>query len=103
MTQFPQRPEGGNIVSHSRFIHVLFVLVLGLTIFAATTPQQADAASRRIVVSLSKQRIYAYQGNTLVYSAAVNARGTARGSFRIQNKITLTTSIIRGWFLPYWM
>ena len=90
-------------MSHSRFIRVLFVLVLGLTVFAATTPQQADAASRRIVVSLSRQRIYAYQGNTLVYSAAVNARGTARGSFRIQNKITLTTSIIRGWFLPYWM
>jgi lipoprotein-anchoring transpeptidase ErfK/SrfK len=34
---------------------------------------------------------------------AVNARGTRRGTFKVQNRLTLVNSIIRGWRLPYWM
>ncbi len=84
------------------FVRVLLACLVGLTLVAWAAPVQA-AGKKSIVVSLSKQRIYAYQGNTLVYSAAVNARGTRVGTFRVQNRISSVGSIIRGWRLPYWM
>ncbi len=84
------------------FVRLLFALIIFLSAFAWAAPAQA-VGGKSIVISLSKQRLYAYQGNTLVYSAAVNARGTRVGSFRIQNKLGLVGSIIPGWRLSYWM
>jgi lipoprotein-anchoring transpeptidase ErfK/SrfK len=79
-------------------------LFVGLLMFTFFAPSQVQAASaRRIVVVLSQQKLYAYQGNTLVASMSVNARGTARGTFKVQNKIPVAYSVIRGWRLPYWM
>ena len=89
-------------MTRSRFVRVLLAIFVGLSIIAWATPVQA-AGSKRIYVSMGKQRIYAYQGNTLVYSAAVVARGTRMGTFRVQNRLTLVGSIVRGWKLPYWM
>ena len=90
---------------HSRFIRALIAFFLGLTIFAWAVPVQAvqAAGARTIIVSLSKQKLYAYQGNTLVYSTSIVARGTRSGTFRVQNKIPLVRSVVRGWKLPYWM
>ncbi|MCL5997133.1 MAG: L,D-transpeptidase [Chloroflexi bacterium] len=91
---------------HKSFIRIVLVLFLSLFVFASVMPAQADephATGKRIVVSIGQQRLYAYSGNTLVFSAAVNARGTRSGTFRIQNKITSARSIYRGWRLPYWM
>ena len=79
---------------------VLAVLALP---FGAVAPASAQSSGKRIVVSLSQQRIYAYQGNQLVLSAPVNARGTRRGNFRVQNKIPMAQSIYRGWRLAHWM
>lgn len=82
---------------------VLIVSLLCAVSFGAATPVAAQSTGKRIVVNLAQQRIYAYQGNTLVLSAPVNARGTRRGSFRVQNKIPMAQSIYRGWRLAHWM
>ncbi len=70
--------------------------------------QAADAvttnvAGRRIIVDLSDQRVYAMNGNTIVFSTYANMRGTARGTFRVQNKIPVARAFTLGWRLPYWM
>jgi lipoprotein-anchoring transpeptidase ErfK/SrfK len=92
---------------HRRIIRVVFVLAVfvGLFGFAGNTAAEENSAGsgRRIVVNLAQQRLYAYQGNTLVMSMAVNARGTRRGNFVVQNRITVAGSIYRGWLLPYWL
>ena len=96
-------------MTHSRMLRLALAFVASLFVFALFAPMNVQAAgvqaagSKRIVVVLSQQKLYAYQGNTIVASMAVNARGTARGSFRVQNKIPLANSYIRGWKLPYWM
>jgi lipoprotein-anchoring transpeptidase ErfK/SrfK len=101
-------------VSRTRIVRNVLVSFLGLmllSVFALPAPalasvddgSEAASAGRRIVVRLSQQMLYAYQGNTLVFSAAVNARGTRRGTFRVQTKMSLAGSIYRGWRLPYWM
>ncbi len=89
-------------MKHFRISFLAFVV--GLLVFTLFPPANAQAAAaKRIVVNLSQQKLYAYQGNTLVASISVNARGTARGTFRVQNKIPVANSIVRGWRLPYWM
>ena len=89
-------------MKHFRMSFLAFVV--GLLVFTLFPPANVQAAAaKRIVVNLSQQKLYAYQGNTLVASIAVNARGTARGTFRVQNKIPVASSIVRGWRLPYWM
>jgi len=80
----------------------LVACLLGFA-FAASAPAPAQAASKRIIVDLSDQRLYAYSGNALVFSAPVNARGTRAGSFRVQNKVALASSRVRGWRLPNWL
>lgn len=89
---------------------ILFVILIALFAFGSVAPVYAqspdtDAAAggKRIIVYLSQQRLYAYSGNTLVKSMVVNARGTRRGNFTVQNRLYLVNSIIRGWRLPYWM
>lgn len=84
----------------SRFFIVLSIM---LPVFA-TTPHTASAAGRkRIVVSLAQQRVYAYEGNTIVFSTGANIRGARRGTFRVQNKIPMAKSFALGWRLPYWL
>ena len=64
----------------------------------------ADAAgAKKIVVDMSDQRVYAYEGNTLVFAVRMNARGTRGGTSRIRNKIPMATSFALGWKLPLWM
>ena len=88
----------------SRLLRLALAFVVGLSVFAVFAPGAAQAAGgKRILVNLAQQTLYAYSGNTLVASMAVHARGTARGNFRVQNRILVTNSNIRGWMLPYWM
>lgn len=87
----------------SRVVRMLFAVLLCAVALSAPAPVAAQTSAKRIVVNLAQQRIYAYQGNTLVLSAPVNARGTRRGSFRVQNKIPMANSIVRGWRLAHWM
>jgi lipoprotein-anchoring transpeptidase ErfK/SrfK len=86
-----------------RKVFFLIVIVLmALPLFAL--PREAEAAvGRRIIVDISDQRVYAYNGATLVMSLPMNARGTRGGNFRIRNKIPMAKSFALGWQLPYWM
>jgi lipoprotein-anchoring transpeptidase ErfK/SrfK len=68
---------------------------------AAADP--ANAGVKSIVVRVGQQMLYALQGNTVVFSARVNVRGARGGTFRVQNKIPVANSYVRGWKLPYWM
>lgn len=89
-------------ISRTTFIRLILALFLGLPLFLQ--PAEADAAGAKyIVVSLAQQRVYAYQGNTLVFSIRANIRGARRGTFRVQNKIPVARSSVLGWRLPYWL
>ncbi len=89
-------------MGRKNFVHLFLACILAVAVFAWAAPVQA-ASGKIIIVSLRWQRLYAYQGNRLVYWAPVNARGTRIGTFRIQNKLGLVGSVIPGWRLSYWM
>lgn len=79
------------------------VLALILPIFAAAPDDALAAGRKRIIVDISQQRVYAYSGDTLVFSTRANIKGAKRGNFRIQNKLPKARSSVLGWTLPYWM
>jgi lipoprotein-anchoring transpeptidase ErfK/SrfK len=89
-------------MTRRKFIVWFIAAMLALPLFMS--PHAADAAgAKKIVVDMSDQRVYAYEGNTLVFSVRMNARGTRGGTFRIRNKIPMATSFALGWKLPLWM
>jgi lipoprotein-anchoring transpeptidase ErfK/SrfK len=95
-------------LSLRKSMRFVFVMLLGLLLFAVVAPAPVEAAveaaaGKRIIVSLGRQQLYAYSGNRLVASMSVNARGTRTGTFRVQNKIPAASSYVRGWTLPYWL
>jgi lipoprotein-anchoring transpeptidase ErfK/SrfK len=69
--------------------------------------QPADApTTKRIMVSISQQHLYAYQGDTLVYSFVVSTgaeNSTRAGSFTILDKIPNAWSDPWGFWMPYWL
>ncbi len=89
-------------------LRAVVLIALALPLFMAYgKPAVADdvfaAGRKRIVVSLGQQRVYAYIGNTVVFSTRANIKGAKRGTFRIQNKLPRARSSTLGWTLPYWM
>lgn len=85
-----------------KVIFLVVLVLMALPLFAV--PHEAEAAGgRRIIVDISDQRVYAYNGSQLVRSIPANARGTRGGNFRIRNKIPMARSYVLGWKLPYWM
>lgn len=82
----------------------LFIALLALLLAVAVLPSPAEGAGRkRIVVVLREQRVYAYEGSTVVFTTRANIQGAKRGNFRIQSKIPMARSSVLGWTLPYWM
>jgi hypothetical protein len=93
-------------MSRRNFIHlfIAFIAALGLVVAPRTaSAAEPNAGGKRIIVSLSQQRVYAYSGGTLVMTMYANIRGARAGNFRIQNKIPMGYSRVRGWRLPHWM
>ena len=104
-----------------RCIKILSRLIIVLTVMLpvlASSPHAASAAgstplvtgslppaagSKRIVVSLAQQRVYAYEGNSIVFSTGANIRGARRGTFRVETKMPMARSDVLGWRLPYWL
>ena len=84
-------------------VRLVAVLLVALPTFAALPLPAAAAGRKRIVVVLGEQRVYAYEGDTVVFTTRANVRGAKRGTFRIQNKIAMAKSSALGWKLPYWM
>ncbi len=66
-----------------------------------------SADGKVIYVSLSKQRVYAYQNGRLKYTFVVGTglptRATKPGNFRIKTKIREAWSNVWQLRMPYWM
>jgi lipoprotein-anchoring transpeptidase ErfK/SrfK len=69
-------------------------------------PASAHHNGKSIVVSISEQRVYAYEGDELVFNfVASTGRNnlTLPGNFRILDKIPNAYSNPWGFWMPYWM
>jgi tetratricopeptide (TPR) repeat protein len=68
------------------------------------TPQPSP---RRILVDISEQRLYAYEGDRLVYlfvtSTGEPGRDTAPGHYRVLDKIPMAYASIWNLKMPYWL
>ncbi|MFN2291560.1 MAG: L,D-transpeptidase family protein [Anaerolineae bacterium] len=62
---------------------------------------------KRIEIDISKQRFYAYEGDTLVYnfatSTGLRGRDTATGRYKVLDKIPMAYSSIWRLKMPYWL
>ena len=74
---------------------------------AASAPAAPAAGPKRIVVDLSEQHLYAYQGDALVYSFVVSTgrrgAGTRTGTFRVLDKLPSAYSSAWNLRMPYWL
>jgi len=76
---------------------------------AQTTPghQVIRGRGREIFVSLSRQRLWAYEDGKVVMTFLISSgeprRPTRRGNFRVQSKIPEAWSNIWQLRMPYWM
>ena len=66
-----------------------------------------SGGSKRVVVNLSEQHLYAYEGEQLVYSfvasSGVAASPTRSGEFRVQSKIPKAYGSAWGIWMPHWL
>jgi lipoprotein-anchoring transpeptidase ErfK/SrfK len=72
----------------------------------ASQPSSQSNEGKRILVDISEQRVYAYQGNDLIYTFTAStgrSNTTLRGSFRILDKIPNAWSDPWGFWMPDWM
>jgi LysM repeat protein len=71
---------------------------------AASLP---SGGSKRIVVNLTEQHLYAYEGQRLVYSfvisSGMSSSPTRSGEFRVQSKIPRAFGAAWGIWMPFWM
>jgi lipoprotein-anchoring transpeptidase ErfK/SrfK len=73
---------------------------------AIVVPSIQISGLKTIVVSLSQQRLYAYEGDMPVYDDVVSTGrggGTALGNFEILDKISDAYSAPWGFWMPDWM
>ena len=74
----------------------------------ASTPVPSGATGeKQIVIDLSEQHLYAYQGETLVYSFVASTGkpglGTRTGTFRVLDKIPNAYASTWGLQMPHWL
>jgi len=72
----------------------------------SSTPQRLAGDGQLIVVSISEQHLYAYQGGTLIDSFIVSTgirNSTHTGTFHILDKLTDPYSDPWGFWMPDWM
>ena len=74
---------------------------------SGTAPGGAPGGAKRIIMDLSEQHLYAYQGDTLVYSfVASSGRApttTRTGEFRVQSKYPRAYGSAWNIWMPYWL
>jgi tetratricopeptide (TPR) repeat protein len=78
------------------------------TLTATPEPVSTPASSQqRVVVDISDQRAYTYEGQTLVHEFVVSTgapgRDTAIGEFEIQNKLPLAYASTWNLDMPFWL
>jgi len=90
-----------NGITNPSLIHVGQVLRLS---GAALAP---SSGGKRIVINLSEQHLYAYQGDWLVYSFVVSSgvapTCTRIGQFRVQSKIPKAYGAAWNFWMPHWL
>jgi lipoprotein-anchoring transpeptidase ErfK/SrfK len=62
--------------------------------------------SKRILIDISEQHLYAYQGDVLIYSFVVSTgmnNGTRTGNFRVLDKIPNAYASTWNLQMPYWL
>jgi LysM repeat protein len=73
----------------------------------SASPPTAAGGAKRILVDLSEQHLYAYQGETLVYSFIASTgtwkSPTRTGTFSVLNKLPNAYASTWGLQMPYWM
>ena len=72
----------------------------------AAAPQVPEDGKKLIIVSISQQHVYAYQGGTLVYSFVASTGGrnsTRTGTFSILDKIPKAYGSTWDFWMPDWM
>ncbi len=73
----------------------------------APTPVSRAASNKRIEVNVSQQRVYVWQGDTLLYnwvcSTGEPGRATATGHFRVLDKIPEAWASTWRLRMPYWL
>ena len=71
------------------------------------TPTPANPLKKRIEIDISKQRMYVWQGDTMVYnwvcSTGRAGNNTAPGRFRVQSKIPEAWASTWSLRMPYWL
>jgi LysM repeat protein len=74
---------------------------------AASAPAPAAGGARRIVVDLSDQRMYVYQGGQLLWNWVVSTgrpgQETAVGHYKVLNKIPTAYASTWGLQMPHWL
>jgi LysM repeat protein len=90
-----------NGIENPSLIHVGQVLRLS---GAAPAP---SAGGKRIVINLSEQHLYAYEGGWLVYSFAASSGAaptyTRTGEFRVQSKMPKAYGAAWNFWMPHWL
>jgi lipoprotein-anchoring transpeptidase ErfK/SrfK len=69
---------------------------------AATPP----GAAKSILVSIGAQRVYAYEGERLVFEFPVSTgrnNNTAAGEFQVRNKLASAVNAAWGYQMPHWL
>ncbi len=73
----------------------------------AARPTPTPRPAKRIVVDISEQHFYAYEGDRLLYSLATSTgepgRPTKQGSYHVQSKIRNARSNVWHLWMPYWL
>ncbi|NLE46066.1 MAG: LysM peptidoglycan-binding domain-containing protein [Chloroflexi bacterium] len=84
-------------------------IVVGQTLRISGHTQAAPSygGAKRLLINLSQQHLYAYQGDSLVYSFVISSGAapyyTRTGSFRIQSKFPNAYGSTWNIWMPYWM
>jgi lipoprotein-anchoring transpeptidase ErfK/SrfK len=90
-----------NGIANPSLIHVGQVLRLSGAVPALS------GGGKRIVINLSEQHLYAYEGDRLVYSfvasSGVAPTYTRTGQFRVQSKIPRAYGAAWNFWMPHWL
>jgi LysM repeat protein len=74
---------------------------------SSAVPPAPPGSDKRIIMDLSEQHLYAYQGEQLVFSfvasSGVAPTYTAAGEFRVQSKILNAYGSTWNIWMPYWL
>ena len=79
----------------------------GRSVSGAAAPNLSSDGGKRIVIDLSEQHLYAYQGERLVYSFVASSGAaptyTGVGEFRVQSKIPKAFGATWNIWMPFWL